>query len=90
VRLQENNNEREKTLGNKKTKSKQNKKNSKAKEEIEIKIDSNGNSIDESSKKTTQIKEVAFLENKEEIEPTNANEENTARKKRRRSSASIE
>ena len=89
VRLKENNKEQEKTLDNKKTKAKQIKKTSKSKEEdIEIKIETNANSRDQSTSKTNENKEVAFLDKKDEIEITD--EIKNARKKRRRSSASIE
>ena len=90
VRLKENNNEKEKTLDNKKTKAKKNKKISKSKEaeKIEINIEANANSKDKSTKKTNENEEVVFLDKKDEIELTD--EINNARKKRRRSSASIE
>ena len=88
VRLKENNEEQEKTLNNKKTKAKQIKKISKSKEEnIEITIEANANSKDQSTKKTNESKEVAFTDKKDEIEITD--EIKNERKKRRRSSASI-
>ena len=89
MRLKDSNKETEKTLANKKTKSKQIKKISKSGEEnIQIKIEANTNSKDKSSNKTKDSNEVLFTEKKDEIEITD--ELNNARKKRRRSSASIE
>ncbi len=89
VRLKENNEVQEKTLTNKKTKAKQIKKISKSKDEnIDIKIEANANSKDQSTNKTHEVKEVAFIDKKDEIEI--ADEMKNARKKRRRSSASIE
>jgi len=90
VRLQENSKETEKTLSNKKTTPKQIKKISKSKnsEEIQINIEKNANLKNKPTQKTNENQEVAFLENKDEIELTA--EINNARKKRRRSSASIE
>ncbi len=89
VRLKDNSKEQEKTLNNKKTKAKQIKKISTTKEEIfDIKIETNSNSKDKSTKKTNENNEVVFKDNNDEIELTN--EINNARKKRRRSSASIE
>ena len=77
MRLKESNKEIEKTLDNKKTKSKQIKKISKSEEEnIQFKIEENEESSDESTN------------NKDENGLTD--ELNNARKKRRRSSASIE
>ena len=73
-----------KTLDNKKTKAKQIKKISKLGEE-KIKIESNANS---KNKSTNETNEVVFTDKKDEIELTD--ELNNARKKRRRSSASIE
>jgi len=84
VRLKESNIETEKTLDNKKTKTKQIKKISKSGEE-KIKIEANANSQDKS---TNENNEVVFIDKKDEIELTD--ELNNARKKRRRSSASIE
>ncbi len=89
VRLKENNEFQEKTLNNKKTKAKQIKKTSKSKEEnIDIKIEANLDVKDQSTNKTNEVKEVAFIDKKDEIEI--ADEIKNARKKRRRSSASIE
>ena len=88
VRLKDTNKEKEKTL-DKKTKSKQIKKISKSGEEkIQIKIEANANSKDKSTNKTNENNEVVFTDKKDEIELTD--ELNNARKKRRRSSASIE
>ena len=89
VRLKESNKETEKPLDNKKTKAKQIKKISKSGEEkIQIKIEANANSKDKSTNKTNENNEVVFTDKKDEIELTD--ELNNARKKRRRSSASIE
>jgi len=89
VRLKESSKEIEKTLNNKKTKAKQLKKISKSEEEeIQIKIEANSNSKDKSTNKTNENNQVVFLDQKDEIELTD--ELNNARKKRRRSSASIE
>ena len=63
-------------------------------EKIQIKIEANADSKDKSSNKThetnntNQSNEVLFTDKKDEIELTD--ELNNARKKRRRSSASIE
>ena len=90
MRLKESNKETEKTLNNKKAKSKNIEKISKSGEEkIPIKIEANANSKDKSSNKTNESNEVVFTENKNEIELTDELN-NSARKKRRRSSASIE
>ena len=87
VRLKENSKEQDKTLDNKKTTTKQIKKISKSKEGmIEINIETNANSKDK-LKKTNEKNEVIFIDNKDEIELTD--EISNARKKRRRSSASI-
>ena len=87
--LKESNNETDKNLDNKKTKTKQIKKISKLGEEkIQIKIESNANSKDKSINKTNDNNEVVFTDKKDEIELTD--ELNNARKKRRRSSARIE
>ena len=88
VRLKENNDEKEKTLDNKKSNPQKSKKVSKSKEaeEIEINIQGNKNFKEKSTKKTYENEEVVFLEKKDEIEL--ADEINNARKKRRRSSAS--
>ena len=90
VRLKDNSKEIEKTLDNKKTKAKQIKKISKSeeKEEVNIKIESSANSQEKSTNKTNDNNEVVFTDKKDEIELTD--ELNNARKKRRRSSASIE
>ena len=89
VRLKESNKEKEKPLDNEKTKAKQIKKISKSGEEkIQIKIEANANSKDKSTNKTNENNEVVFIDKKDEIELTD--ELNNARKKRRRSSASIE
>ena len=85
VRLKDSNKETEKTI-DKKTKPKQIKKSSKSGEEkIQIKIEDNANSKDNSTNKSN---EVIFTDEKDEIEPTD--DLKNARKKRRRSSASIE
>ncbi len=89
VRLKESNKETEKSLDNKKTKTKQIKKISKLGEEnIQIKIEANANSKDQSTNKTKDNNKVVFTDKKDEIELID--ELNNARKKRRRSSASIE
>ena len=56
--------------------------------EVKFNIEENENSNDMATKKTNENEEVLFLEPKEEIEVTD--EINNTRKKRRRSSASIE
>ena len=87
VRLKESNKEMEKTLDNKKTKNI--KKISKSGEDkIQIKIEANANSKDKSTDKTNENNEVVFTDKKDEVELTD--DLNNARKKRRRSSASIE
>ena len=92
VRLKESNKETVKPLDNKKTKAKQIKKISKSGEDkIQIKIEANANSKDKSTNKineNNENNEVVFTDKKDEIELTD--ELNNARKKRRRSSASIE
>ena len=89
VRLKESKNETKKTLDNKKTKVKQTKKILKSGDEkIQIKIEANLNSEDQSTNKDKANNEVVFTDKKDEIELTD--ELNNARKKRRRSSASIE
>ena len=90
VRLKENSEEKEKTLDNKKSKPQKGKKASKSKEagEININIEANANFKEQSTKRTNENEEVVFLEKKDETELTD--EINNARKKRRRSSASIE
>ena len=87
----ENSTEKEKTLDNKKTiTGKRVKKTSKSREpeEIAITIEENANSDDEAKNKTNQNEAVVSLHQNDEIEVTD--EINNARKKRRRSSASIE
>ncbi len=89
VRINDSNKEKGKTLDNKKTKAKQIKKISKSGEEkIQIKIEANVNSKDKSKTKNSENNEVEFSDKKDEIELTD--ELNSARKKRRRSSASSE
>ena len=89
MRLKESNKETGKTLDNKKTKAKQIKKISKLGEDkIQIKIEENANSKDKSTNKTNENKEVVFTDKKDEVDLTD--DLNNARKKRRRSSASIE
>jgi len=87
VRLKESNKETEKPLDNKKTKTKQIKKISKSGEE-KIKIEANTNFQDKSTNKTNENNEVVFKDQKDEIELKD--DLNNSRKKRRRSSASIE
>ena len=89
VRLTDISKKQEKTLENKKTKAKQVKKISKSKvEEIEINHEANKTPKDKSTIKTNENNEVLITGKKDEIELTD--EINNARKKRRRSSASIE
>ena len=89
VRLKESNKETEKLVDNKKTKSKQIKNISNSGEEkIQIKIEADENSKYKSTNKTTENNEVVYIDKKDEIELTD--ELNNARKKRRRTSASIE
>jgi len=89
ARLKESNKEKEKTLDNKKTKAKQIKKISKSGEEkTQIKIEPNAHPIDQSTNTTYENNEVILTDKQDEIELTD--ELNNARKKRRRSSASIE
>ena len=89
VRLKEINKVTEKTLDNKKTKAKQTKKISKSEEKkLQIKIEKDTNFKDKSTNKTNENNEVAFTDKTDEIQLTD--ELNNARKKRRRSSASIE
>jgi len=57
-------------------------------ENIQIKIEANANSKDQSTNKTQDNDEVVLTDKKDEIELID--ELNNARKKRRRSSASIE
>jgi len=86
VLLKESNKEKEKPLDDKKIKAKQIKKISKLGEDkIQIKIEANANSKNQS---TNENNEVVFTEKNDEIELTD--ELNNSRKKRRRSSASIE
>ena len=87
VRLKDNN-ENEKTLDNKKTKGEKTKKVSKSIESTEIEIEANANSKDYLQKEINENDKVASLDKNDEIELNN--EINNARKKRRRSSASIE
>ncbi len=89
VLLKESNKEAEKPLDNKKTKAKEIKKISKSGEDkIQSKIEAKASSKDKSTNKTNENNEVVLTNKKDEIELTN--ELNNARKKRRRSSASIE
>ncbi|MDC2995487.1 ribonuclease E/G, partial [Prochlorococcus sp. AH-736-F09] len=89
VRLKDSNKESEKKLNNKKTKAKQIKKISNSGEEkIQSKIELNTNSKDKSINKIKENNEILFTDKKDEIELKD--ELNNARKKRRRSSASIE
>ena len=89
VHLNDSNKEKEKPLDNRKTKSKQVKKISKSGEEkIQIKTEANANSKDTSTNKTNKSNDAVLIENKDEIELKD--ELNNARKRRRRSSASIE
>ncbi len=89
VRLKESNKESEHPLDNKKTKATQIKKVSKSEEEkIQIKIEADTNSKNKPTNKTNDNNELVFTDKKDEIELTD--ELNNARKKRRRSSASIE
>jgi ribonuclease E len=89
VRLKDSNEEKEKPLNNKKTKAKQIKKISRSEEEnIQIKIEENASSKDKSNNKTNENNEGIFTDKKDETELND--ELNNARKKRRRSSASIE
>ena len=89
VHLKDSNNKTEKTSGNQKTKAKQIKKISKSEgEKNQIKDEANENSKDKSTNKTNENNEVVFKDKKDEIELTD--ELTNARKKRRRSSASIE
>jgi ribonuclease E len=87
VLLKESNEKTEKTLDNKKTKAKQIKKISQSSED-KIQIEANINSKDKSTDKTYGNNDVVFTDKKDEI--TLTDELNNSRKKRRRSSASIE
>ena len=89
VRLKENNFEKEKTFDNKKTTAKQAKKISKSKDGNGIdNYNENKNLKDKSTEKTNENDKIVILDKRDEIEITD--EVNNARKKRRRSSASIE
>jgi len=89
VRLKENINEKDQTLDNKTTKAKQVKKISKSKVAEEIKTNKvNSSSEDKLTNKKVENEEVLLLDKQDEVESTE--EINNARKKRRRSSASIE
>jgi len=91
VSLKDNSKEKEKTLDNKTTTTgKRVKKTSKSREleEIAITIEENTNSNNEATNKNNENEEVVSLDQKDEIELKD--EINNARKKRRRSSASIE
>ena len=91
VNLKENSKEKEKTLDHKKTTTgKRVKKTSKSREleKIAITTEENTNSNDEATNKTNENEKVISLDQKDEIALTD--EMNNARKKRRRSSASIE
>ncbi len=87
VRLKESNKGMEKHLDSKKTKQIKNISKS-GEEKIKIKNEANANSKDKSTNKTNENNEVLFTDKKDEIELTD--ELNNARKKRRRSSATIE
>ena len=92
VRLKESNKDMEKPLDNKKTntKAKQIKKISRSGEEkIQSKIEANANFKNKSKNKISENNEVILTDKKDEIELTDELN-NSARKKRRRSSASIE
>jgi len=89
VRLKESNKETENPLDNKKIKAKQIKKISKlGGDKIQIKNEANANSKDKSTNKTNENNEVVLTDKKDKVELTD--DLNNARKKRRRSSASIE
>ena len=90
VQLNEISNKKDKNINNKKLTVKQEKKISKSKEveEIEIKIGAKANYKEKSTKKTNENEEIVFIDKKDEIDLTE--EINSVRKKRRRSSASIE
>ena len=89
VRLKESNKDTEKPLDNKNPKAKQIKTISRSGEEkIKIKSKVNANSQEKSTNKIDKNNEVVFIDKKDDIELTD--ELNNARKKRRRSSASIE
>ena len=83
------NNKSEKILDDKKTKAKKTKKISKSEEDKnQIKIEKDVNSKDKSTNKTNENNEILYPDKQDKIELTD--ELNNARKKRRRSSASIE
>ncbi len=91
VQLNDTSKKKEKTLDNKKKSTvKQEKKISQSKdlEEIEINIGANANYKEKSTKKTNNNEEIVFIDKKDEIDLKE--EINSIRKKRRRSSASIE
>ena len=90
VRIKDNNEEKEKTVEDKKSTPKKSKQISKSKgaQEIEINTKADTNAKDKSAKKTDKSEEIVYLENNDQIELPD--ELNNARKKRRRSSASIE
>jgi len=90
VSLKDNSNSKEKTLDKKNIKTKKVKKISKSKEveKIELNIEANANFKDNSAQKTNENAQVNLSDKKDEIELLD--EINNARKKRRRSSASIE
>ena len=89
VRLKEISKEKEKSLSNKSSKAKQEKKISESKEEeTKFKAEANENSKDKSIKTKNDNEKVVFLDKNNETELTD--EMQKARKKRRRSSASIE
>ena len=89
VRLKDDSKEKDKILDNKKT-TKQFKKSSKSKisEDITKNLEANENYNNKTIKKTNDSEEVVILDKKDEIELID--EISNARKKRRRSSASIE
>ncbi len=91
VNLNDNiNKKKEKALDNKKATAKKEKKISKPQEVLDIQINGEENKVtkDKYSNKINEIEEVVFSDKKDEIELTD--EINNTRKKRRRSSASIE
>ena len=89
MRLNDKSKKNKEPLENKRTPAKRVKKISVSKEEeLKINIETNIISKDKSTQKTHKNEEVVILDNNDEIELTD--EINTARKKRRRSSASIE
>jgi ribonuclease E len=88
VLLKNNSEEKEKSLDNKKIAAKKVKKIQKSKEPKPTENEANSYSEDKSIKKINANEEVIFSDNNDEIELTDTI--NNARKKRRRSSASIE